>query len=182
MKEKRKIGRGVCIVGAGMSKFGMFKDKDSKNLFVEAFNECVASVDKGIDPKDIEAMWLGNFTNDFFVHQGHWGPIISDAVGLTPTAATRTEGACAASTLAFRDAVFAIASGFYDIVIAGGVAANSRLREKMEERSKKEGIRFYVPKPSLCTDNAAMVASYGYFLFSKQKHNKNFIFMNPFSR
>jgi len=69
-----------------------------------------------------------------------------------------------------------------DIVIAGGVAANSRLREKMEERSKKEGIRFYVPKPSLCTDNAAMVASYGYFLFSKQKHNKNFIFMNPFSR
>ena len=36
MKKRRKLGRGVAIVGAGMSKFGMFKDKDSKDLFAEA--------------------------------------------------------------------------------------------------------------------------------------------------
>ena len=131
MQKKRKLGRGVAVVGAGMSKFGIFKDKDSKDLFAEAFTEMLSSVDKGIDPNDIEAMWLGNFSNDFFMHQGHWGPIISDLIGLAPKPATRTEGACAASTLAFRDGVFAIASGFYDIVLVGGV-------EEMTKRTTEE--------------------------------------------
>jgi len=47
MKKKRRLGRGVAVVGAGMSKFGMFKDRDSKDLFAEAFREMVASVDVG---------------------------------------------------------------------------------------------------------------------------------------
>ena len=121
MKKNRRLARGVAIVGAGMSKFGMFKDKDSKDLFAEAFNGMMASVDKGMDPNEIEALYLGNFSNDFFMHQSHWGPIISDLIGLTPKPATRTEGACASSALAFREGVFAIASGFYDLVLVGGV-------------------------------------------------------------
>ena len=131
MQKKRKLGRGVAVVGAGMSNFGMFKEKDSKDVFAEAFNGMLSSVDKGVDPNDIDAMWLGNFSNDFFMHQGHWGPIISDLIGLAPKAATRTEGACAASTLAFREGVFAIASGFYDIVLVGGV-------EEMSKRTTEE--------------------------------------------
>ncbi|MCD6358352.1 MAG: hypothetical protein J7L90_00085 [Dehalococcoidia bacterium] len=126
MKEKRKIGRGVCVIGAGMSKFGMFPDKDSKELFVESFKETVESVDKGFDPNDIDALYLGNFSNDYFVHQGHWAPIIADAIGHTPKPATRTECACAASALAFKEGVFAIASGFYDIVLVGGVEEMSK--------------------------------------------------------
>ncbi len=124
--QKGKLGRGVAVVGAGMSKFGMFKDKDSKYLFFEGFKECLESVDKGIDPADIQAMWLGNFTNDFFVHQGHWGPIISDLIGLAPRPVTRTEGACAASTLALKDAAYSIAAGMYDIVLVGGVEEMSK--------------------------------------------------------
>ena len=131
MQKKRKLGRGVAVVGAGMSKFGMFKDKDSKDLFAEAFGEMLASVDNGFDPNDIEALYLGNFSNDFFMHQGHWGPIISDLIGLAPKPATRTEGACASSALAFREGVFAIASGFYDIVLVGGV-------EEMSKRTTEE--------------------------------------------
>jgi acetyl-CoA C-acetyltransferase len=131
MQRRRKLGRGVAIVGAGMSKFGMFRDKDSKDLFGEAFRELLASVDKGVDPNDIDALYLGNFSNDFFMHQGHWGPIISDLIGLTPKPATRTEGACASSALALREGVFAIASGFYDIVLVGGV-------EEMSKRSTEE--------------------------------------------
>ncbi len=126
MKGKRELGRGVAIIGAGMSKFGMFKDKDSKDLFAEAFKELLASVDKGFDPERIDAMWIGNFSNDFFVHQSHWGPIISDLLGMAPKSATRTEGACAASTLAFRDGVMAIASGLYDVVLVGGVEEMSK--------------------------------------------------------
>ena len=131
MKKNRKLGRGVAVVGAGMSKFGMYKDKDSKDLFAEAFNGMIASVDKGIDPNEIDALYLGNFSNDFFMHQSHWGPIISDLIGLTPKPATRTEGACASSALAFREGVFAIASGFYDIVLVGGV-------EEMSKRTTEE--------------------------------------------
>ena len=79
--KKRKLGRGVAVAGAGMSKFGMFPDKDSKDLFTEAFNEMLASVDKGVDPNDIDALYLGNFSNDFFTHQAHWGPLIADIIG-----------------------------------------------------------------------------------------------------
>lgn len=131
MRGRRKLGRGVAVVGAGMSKFGVFCDKDSKYLFAEAFHEMLSTVDKGIDPKDIDALYVGNFTNDFFVHQGHWGPIVSDLLGFTPKPATRTEGACASSALAFREGVFAIASGFYDVVLVGGV-------EEMSKRNTEE--------------------------------------------
>ena len=129
--KKRKLGRGVAVVGAGMSKFAMYKDKDSKDLFVDAFKAMTASVDKGVDPADIDALYLGNFSNDFFVHQSHWGPIMADLIGITPKPAIRTEGACASSALAFREGVFAIASGFYDMVLVGGV-------EEMSKRTTAE--------------------------------------------
>lgn len=103
---KRQLGRGV--VGVGKSPFGMFADRDSKDLFAEAFTVMLASVDKGLDPMDIEALYLGNFSNDFFVQQSHWGALTSDVVGLIPRAATRTEGACASSSQAFREGVFAV--------------------------------------------------------------------------
>ena len=131
MQRKKKLTRGVVVVGAGMSKFGVFKDKDSKDLFTEAFNEMLSSVDKGFDPKDIQALYLGYFGDQFFTRQSHWGPIISDLIGLTPKPATRTEGACASSALAFREGVFAIASGFYDIVLVGGI-------EEMSKRTTEE--------------------------------------------
>ena len=126
MNKKRKLGRGVAMVGAGMSKFDMFIDRDSKDLFTEAFTEMGASVDKGVDPNDIDALYVGNFTNDFFADQSHWGAILSDSIGLVPKPATRTEGACASSALAFREGVFAIASGFYDVVLVGGVEDMSK--------------------------------------------------------
>ena len=126
MKKHRKLNRGVAVVGAGMSKFGMFKDKDSKDLFAEAFKEMLASVDKGLDTDDIDALYLGNFSNDFFTHQSHWGPLIADIIGTVPRPATRTEGACASSALAFREGIFAIASGFYDIVLVGGLEDMSK--------------------------------------------------------
>jgi acetyl-CoA C-acetyltransferase len=136
MVKKRKLGRGVSVVGAGMSKFGMFADKDSKDLFAEAFKEMLASVDKGFDPNDIDALYLGNFSNDFFTHQAHWGPLIADIIGTVPKPATRTEGACASSALAFREGIFAIASGFYDIVLYDIVLVGGL--EEMSKRTTEE--------------------------------------------
>ena len=51
------------------------------------------------------------------------------------------------------------------VVLAGGVAANSRLRELAEERARREGIPLSLPPRVLCTDNGAMIAAAGYFHF-----------------
>jgi N6-L-threonylcarbamoyladenine synthase len=52
-------------------------------------------------------------------------------------------------------------SGIESLVIAGGVAANSRLREQAQQRCDRAGIQLRIPTPGLCTDNGAMVASLG---------------------
>ena len=52
-------------------------------------------------------------------------------------------------------------SGINSFVIAGGVAANSRLRAVAAARCEKAGIHLRIPAPGLCTDNGAMVASLG---------------------
>ena len=49
------------------------------------------------------------------------------------------------------------------LVIAGGVSANSLLRSTLSEECKKRGLRFYMPDKSLCGDNAAMVGSQAYY-------------------
>lgn len=49
------------------------------------------------------------------------------------------------------------------IALAGGVASNSALREKMKRMAGKEGIEVVYPDPVLCTDNAVMIACAGYY-------------------
>jgi N6-L-threonylcarbamoyladenine synthase len=51
--------------------------------------------------------------------------------------------------------------GVTDLVIGGGVAANSRLRALAADRCEQAGLRLRVPRPGLCTDNGAMVAALG---------------------
>jgi N6-L-threonylcarbamoyladenine synthase len=53
------------------------------------------------------------------------------------------------------------------ILISGGVAANSRLRSEFIASAADKGIKAYIPPVSLCMDNAAMVASLGYFEFKR---------------
>jgi N6-L-threonylcarbamoyladenine synthase len=48
-----------------------------------------------------------------------------------------------------------------DLLIGGGVAANSRLRALAVDRAERHGLRVRVPRPGLCTDNGAMVAALG---------------------
>jgi len=82
-----------------------------------------------------------------------------EAVPVADVAASFQEAVC---DILVRKALDACASErVEDLVIGGGVAANSRLRALAEERAAKIGVRVRVPRPGLCTDNGAMVAALG---------------------
>lgn len=49
-------------------------------------------------------------------------------------------------------------TGLRKLVVSGGVASNTRLREKLNQRSKELNFELYIPPKALCTDNAAMIA------------------------
>jgi N6-L-threonylcarbamoyladenine synthase len=80
-------------------------------------------------------------------------------VPVEDVAASFQEAVCDVLTRKAVDA--AVVHGIDDILIGGGVAANSRLRVVAEERASAKGIRVRVPRPGLCTDNGAMVAALG---------------------
>ncbi|MHA1899580.1 MAG: thiolase C-terminal domain-containing protein, partial [Promethearchaeota archaeon] len=124
----RHLNRRVAIVGAAMSKFGINYPKlRSIDMWQEAWINAVKLTDKGISPKVIDEFFLGNFTADLFNHQGHMAPQMADLVGLTPKPASRFEGACASSGIAFRQGVMSIASGVNDVVCIGGVEQMNEL-------------------------------------------------------
>ena len=82
-----------------------------------------------------------------------------EPVPMADVAASFQEAVC---DVLSRKAVDACrAHGLDDLVVGGGVAANSRLRAMVAERADAAGIRVRVPRPGLCTDNGAMVAALG---------------------
>jgi N6-L-threonylcarbamoyladenine synthase len=66
-----------------------------------------------------------------------------------------------AETLTVKTLLAAKEFGVGSVVIAGGVACNSRLRALAKERFAEEGITLLIPSPAYCTDNAAMIGALG---------------------
>jgi acetyl-CoA C-acetyltransferase len=120
-KGKRKLGRGVAIVGAGMCKYGVRTGVSNREMFVEAFNNMRASVDRGIDLKDIEANYVGCCGAWVWETQAGIGKWCTDWAGLVPIPSTTVDNACASASVAIRQGIIGIASGLYDVVLAGGV-------------------------------------------------------------
>ena len=107
----------VAIIGMGCTRFGERWDVGAEELMVEAFEECLA--DAGIQKKDIGAAWLGTcFEN---INVGKSALPLSMTLRLPMIPVTRVENFCATGTEAFRGAVYAVASGAYDICLALGV-------------------------------------------------------------
>ena len=62
-------------------------------------------------------------------------------------------------------------TGRKNLVLAGGVAANSALRKRMTKDTEESGIKLFVPSPIYCTDNAAMIACAGFYRFLAGKQD-----------
>ena len=71
--------------------------------------------------------------------------------------------AAVSDTLVPRTMAAARDLGYDKIVVAGGVAANSRIRSDFEKAASKEGKKLFVPPLKLCGDNAAMIGCQGYY-------------------
>ena len=88
-----------------------------------------------------------------------------EAVPVADVAASFQE---AVADVLIRKALWACADeGIDDLLIGGGVAANSRLRALAHSRADAAGVRLRVPAPGLCTDNGAMVASLGSLMMQR---------------
>ena len=109
--------RDVAVIGVGMNKWGELWEKSLRDIFVEA--ALAAIDDAGVD--HLDSMTVGCMTGGLFVGQEHLGSLLADYLGYKNLPATRVESACASGGLAFRTAFIEVASGFSDIVLAGGV-------------------------------------------------------------
>ena len=59
------------------------------------------------------------------------------------------------------------ANNIKHLSISGGVACNTRLREKLADKSRDNGIRLFLPEAKLCSDNGATIAACAYHLLKK---------------
>ncbi|MFW6774086.1 tRNA (adenosine(37)-N6)-threonylcarbamoyltransferase complex transferase subunit TsaD [Nocardioides sp. CPCC 205120] len=82
-----------------------------------------------------------------------------ETVPVADVAASFQEAVCDVLVRKALDA--ATSEGVEDLLVGGGVAANTRLRAMVVERAERVGVRVRIPRPGLCTDNGAMVAALG---------------------
>ena len=124
--------REVAVVGVGMTQFGM-SEKTQIEMFSEAAMDAIT--ESNIEPRDIQALFLGNGLGDFEEGQMNMAPMCAADIGIPNVPATRFEGACASATVAMRNAYLWVASGFYDIVLAGGTEKAMAMGTPMATRT-----------------------------------------------
>ncbi len=109
--------KNIAIIGVGMTQFGELWEKSIKDIFVEAALAAIG--DSGVD--HIDSMYVGAMSPGLFVAQEHISAVMADYLGVKGIPATHVESACASGAVALRQAIFEVASGESEIVLAGGV-------------------------------------------------------------
>jgi acetyl-CoA C-acetyltransferase len=123
----------VAVVGAGLIKMGELFEQSYEDMAAGAFNAAVAAVDKGFDPKAVEAAFVATQRGTLWGQEGIGGNTVPTAIGLAGIPCTRIENACPSGSDAFRVGAMAVASGVHDLVLVIGV-------EKMRDKSTEEGL------------------------------------------
>lgn len=131
----------VSIIGAYNTKFGSFVEKNRETgeiVDTKSFYDLIAEAgqgairDAGLESKDIDGIWVGACSPSLFVNQEHIGPLCVEVAPeefrFIPT--TRTEGACASSSLAIYNAIYGVESGRFKNVLVIGVEKMNLLSTK----------------------------------------------------
>jgi len=116
-----------------MTKFSGKQEKTCVELFAEAAMDAINEAN--LKPKDIQALFLGNVLGDFSEGQGQPQAFAADYIGASNIPANKYEGACASASAAARDAFMWVASGFYDIVLAGGTETAAKMGTPLATRT-----------------------------------------------
>jgi len=111
--------RKVVVLGGGHSKFCFNSPKTEIEMLSEVAMDAI--IESNLTPKDIQAINVGNVLGDFSEGQGMVQSFFANDIGCFGVPANRFEAACASGSIAIRDAFMWVASGYYDIVLVGGV-------------------------------------------------------------
>ena len=122
--------------------------------------------DTGLDPELVDRLYLGNFTGELFVNQGHMGAaLVGTNAAFKGKPAARLEGACASGGLAMLAGLDAIAAGA-DIVLVAGVEVQTTV-------SARVGGDFSRALPTMRANEASMTSHFRLFLRVEPRHMKS---------
>lgn len=120
---------GVHVAGVGMTAFGKFRDRTIEDLGLEAVLAAVD--DAGVRPEEITAAYAGHArTGRLLGRENGVGQLVLAAAGVRGIPVAGVGNFCASGSTAFREAVLAVMTGLYDVVLAVGV-------EKLSVRPEK---------------------------------------------
>ena len=112
--------RDAYVIGAGMTRFGKYLDRNMKSLAEEAVTNTLKHA--GIDKDDLEAAWVGNAAQGLVTGQeGIRGQVALRPLGIDAIPIMNVENACASASSAFYGAWMGVASGMYDVALALGM-------------------------------------------------------------
>jgi acetyl-CoA C-acetyltransferase len=131
----------TAIIGAYNTKFGAFVERDREtgeirdtksyyDLIIEAGRGALE--DAGLEPSEIDGIWIGSCSPSMFLNQEHVGPLGLEVApeDLRFVHTTRTEGACASSSVALYNAIYGVESGRFKRVLVIGVEKMNLLSTK----------------------------------------------------
>ena len=120
----------VGVLGVGKTPHKIQHNKSLRDLAVDSSR--LALADAGLDPSDIQGLYVGNVGSVGFNYENSTGLMVAHHVGVVPAAAVRVEAACGTGSWALHLGCLAILSGLYDTVMVLGV-------EKMNDLATVEG-------------------------------------------
>ncbi len=115
--RRHTIVRRVGIIGVGQVAAGEHWDKSLRIMGSEAVLQALRDAQRD----EPEALYIGNMLSGQLLRQENVGALIADYAGLRGIEAIKIEAACASGAAAVHMGYLAIASGMYDLVVAGGV-------------------------------------------------------------
>lgn len=129
--------RKVAVLGMSHSQFGFNLPKTQVEMFSEVAIEAITA--SNLTNKDIQAAFLGNCLGTIAEGQATVQQYACNDMGCPDIPALRFEGACASGTIAVRDAFMWVASGYYDIVLVGGVEKATSMGTALATRAFSMG-------------------------------------------